>query len=125
MPPHFNPQKLKYRLITEGFLEEKCSCCGFDERRVLDYKIPLILHFKDKNTNNYFADNIQFLCYNCFYLTIGDIFTDKQVKGIEDHKPVSKGEVTWELDDYQTQRLKELGLGGDDEGEDYDIVSRI
>ena len=106
-------------------MKEECSCCSFNERRVSDYKIPILLNFKDGNKKNYKKDNIQFLCYNCFYLTIGDIFTDKQVKGIEDHKPVSKGEVTWELDDYQTQRLKELGLGGDDEGEDYDIVSRI
>lgn len=121
----FSPEKLKYRLITEGYLKEECACCGFKERRVSDYKIPILLNFKDGNKKNYKKDNIQFLCYNCYYLSIGDLFTNKQIESIEDHKPVSKGEVNWELDDYQTQRLKELGLGNDDEDDDYDIISRL
>jgi hypothetical protein len=82
----FSPEKIKYRLVSEGYLKEECSNCGFHERRVLDYKIPLILHFKDKNKKNYRKENIEFLCYNCYYLTIGDVFTDKQIENIEDHK---------------------------------------
>jgi hypothetical protein len=120
----FSPEKIKYRLVSEGHLLEECSNCGFHERRVIDYKIPLLLHFKDKNKKNYRKENIEFLCYNCYYLSVGDIFTDKQIEGIEDHKPVNTGEVNWDLDDYQLQRLKELGLG-DVEEDDYDIVSRL
>ena len=41
----FSPDKIKYRLVSEGYLLEECSNCGFHERRVLDYKIPLLLHF--------------------------------------------------------------------------------
>tara|TARA_R110000803_G_scaffold37800_1_gene81601 strand:- start:2491 stop:3117 length:627 start_codon:yes stop_codon:yes gene_type:complete len=120
----FSPEKIKYRLITEGYLEEKCEQCGFQERRVLDYKIPLLMSFKDGNKKNYKLDNVEMLCYNHYFLTIGDIFTPKQIEGIEDHKPVSQGKVEWEVDDYHLQRLKELGLG--DEGpEEYDIVSRL
>ena len=118
----FSPDKIKYRLITEGHLLEECSNCGFKERRVVDYKIPLILHFKDKNKQNYRKENIELLCFNCYFLTVGDIFNDKQIKGLEDHKPVNNSEVDWELDDYQKQRLEELGLG--DEPED-DYISRI
>ena len=118
----FSPDKIKYRLITEGHLLEECSNCGFKESRVVDYKIPLILHFKDKNKQNYRKENIELLCYNCYFLTVGDIFNDKQIKGLEDHKPVNNSEVDWELDDYQKQRLEELGLG--DEPED-DYISRI
>jgi hypothetical protein len=125
----FSPDKMKYRLITEGFLEEKCNNCGFCERRVSDYKIPLILNFKDKNKQNYRKENIEMLCYNCYYLFIGDIFTQKQIKGLEDHVPVNQSQTDWELDDYQTQRLKELGLNNFDLGandiEDYDLISRI
>ncbi len=120
----FSPEKIKYRLVSEGYLKEECSNCGFHERRVLDYKIPLILHFKDKNKKNYRKENIEFLCYNCYYLTIGDVFTDKQIEGIEDHKPLSKSEVDWELDDYTAQRLKELGLG-EDEDDGLDLVSYV
>ena len=120
----FSPEKIKYRLVSEGYLKEECSNCGFHERRVLDYKIPLILHFKDKNKKNYRKENIEFLCYNCYYLTIGDVFTDKQIEGIEDHKPLSKSEVNWEIDDYTAQRLKELGLD-DDEDDGLDLVSYV
>ena len=120
----FTPAKIKYRLITEGYLEEKCANCGFEERRVLDYKMPLLLHFKDNNKKNYKLDNVELLCYNHYFLTVGDIFSDKQVEGIEDHKPVNQGKVEWEVDDYHLQRLKELGLDPNDEDE-YDIISRI
>lgn len=121
----FTPDKIKYRLITEGYLEEKCAVCGFEERRVLDYKMPLLLHFKDNNKKNYKLDNIELLCYNHYFLTVGDIFSNKQIEGIEDHKPVNQGKVEWEVDDYHLQRLKELGLGDDDSEDEYDIISRI
>ena len=120
----FNPEKIKYRLVTEGYLLEECSNCKFNERRVLDYKIPLLLHFKDKNKKNYRKENIEFLCYNHYFLTVGDIFSDKQVQGIEDYKPVNEGLVTWEVDDYHLKRLSELGLDIPDP-DDYDIVARL
>tara|TARA_R110002073_G_scaffold288953_1_gene453759 strand:- start:615 stop:1241 length:627 start_codon:yes stop_codon:yes gene_type:complete len=118
----FSPDKLKYRLITEGYLLEECAMCGFHERRVLDYKMPLLLHFKDGNKKNWRKTNTELLCYNHYFLTVGDIFSDKQLKGIEDHKPVNKGDVEWELDDYQKQRLIELGLDKE-ENDGLDIIS--
>lgn len=120
----FSPEKIKYRLVSEGYLLEECFNCGFHERRVLDYKIPLLLHFKDGNKKNYRKENIEFLCYNCYFLTIGDVFNNKQIEGIEDHKPVNQSNVDWELDDYTKQRLKELGLG-DEEDDGMDIVSYV
>ncbi len=119
----FNPEKIKYRLVTEGYLLEECSQCGFHERRVLDYKIPLLLHFKDGNKKNYRKENIEFLCYNHYFLTVGDIFSDKQVQGIEDYKPINEGSVTWEVDEYHLKRLSELGLDPPDP-DDYNIISR-
>jgi hypothetical protein len=119
----FSPDKIKYRLITEGHLLEECAVCKFNERRVNDYKIPLLLNFKDNNKKNYRKENIELLCYNHYFLTVGDIFTDKQIKGIEDHKPVNQGSVEWELDDYQLEQLEKLGLGNSNDEEDY--ISRI
>ena len=55
---------------------------------------------------------------------MGDIFTDKQIEGIEDHKPVNQGKVEWEVDDYHMQRLKELGLGENDK-EELNIISKL
>ena len=119
----FSPDKIKYRLITEGHLLEECATCKFNERRVSDYKMPLLLHFKDNNKKNYRKENIELLCYNHYFLTVGDIFTNKQIKGIEDHKPINQSEVKWELDDYQLQQLEKLGLGGNKDEDNY--ISRI
>jgi hypothetical protein len=123
---HFNPQKIKYRLITEGYLKDECNNCGFHERRVSDYKSPLILHFKDGNKQHYRLDNMEMLCYNCYYLMVGDIFSGKQLEGLEDHKPMNQSEVDWELDEYTKQRLLELGLDKpeiEDDGSEF--ISRL
>ena len=119
----FSPDKIKYRLITEGHLLEECSTCKFNERRVSDYKMPLLLNFKDNNKKNYRKENIELLCYNHYFLTVGNIFTDKQIKGIEDHKPVNQGKVEWELDDYHLEQLEKLGLSSNKDEEDY--ISRL
>lgn len=126
-PSHLNPQKIKYRLIECGYLKEECSRCGFHERRVMDYKMPLILHFKNGNKQHYLLNNLQMLCYNCYFLYVGSIFTDKEVENLEDHVPhIGSTEVPekLEVDDYTQQRLKELGLFDDDTKDDpYDLVS--
>jgi transposase len=122
----FDPNKLKYALIEQGYLSEECAVCSFKERRVLDYKMPLLLHFQDNNSNNYSLDNVQLLCYNHYFLTVGDIFNDKDVKQIEskqEHFGTSE-KVEWEVDDYHLQRLKELGLDGDDDDTNQ-YISRI
>jgi hypothetical protein len=125
-PSHFNPQKIKYRLITDGYLKDECNNCGFHERRVSDYKSPLILHFKDNNKQHYRLDNMEMLCYNCYYLMVGDIFSGKQLEGLEDHKPMNQSEVDWELDEYTKQRLLELGLDKPEPTDDgSEFVSRL
>ena len=121
----FDPNKLKYALIEQGYLLEECAVCSFKERRVMDYKMPLLLHFKDNNSNNYSLDNIQLLCYNHYFLTVGDIFNDKDIKQIEtkqEHFGTTE-KIEWEVDDYHLQRLKELGLEDDDEVNQY--ISKI
>jgi len=125
-PSHFNPQKIKYRLITDGYLKDECCNCGFHERRVSDYKSPLILHFKDNNKQHYRLDNMEMLCYNCYYLMVGDIFSGKQLEGLEDHKPMNQSEVDWELDEYTKQRLLELGLDKPEPIDDgSEFISRL
>ena len=121
-PSHFTAAKIRDRMIGEGYLDDCCSHCSFNERRVLDYKVPLIMNFKDGNKKNYKLDNVELLCYNCYFLTVGDIFNDKQIQTMEEHKPVNEGKVDWEIDDYHLQRLKELGLEDTDE---LDLISRI
>ena len=123
----FNPNKLKYALIEQGYIAEECVSCKFKERRVLDYKIPLLLHFKDNNSNNYSLNNVQLLCYNHYFLQVGDIFNKQDVKQLEskqEHYGTSET-IEFEVDDYHLQRLKELGLDGEDEDDPNQYISRI
>ena len=87
--------------------------------------MPLLLHFKDNNSNNYSLNNIQLLCYNHYFLTVGDIFNKNDLSQLEtqrEHYGTSE-KVEWEVDDYHLQRLKELGL--EDEDEANELISRI
>jgi len=119
----FNPQKLKYRLVQEGHLAEECNNCGFHERRVIDHKIPLILHFRDKNKNNWTRNNIEFLCYNCYFLFIDQVFNEKDIEQLESvqTKDKTSEQVKMDLDPYHLEQLKKLGLS--DDNNDFDIVS--
>ena len=115
-------------ILTEGHLAECCSRCTFEERRVLDYKMPLLMNFKDNNKKNYRKENIELLCYNCYFLYIGDVFTKRDVQQIEDHISVSKTTqaINFEVDEYHLKRLRELGLGKDEDPDGVDqYISRI
>lgn len=126
-PSHFTPEKIKERMIIEGYLKEECSVCGFNETRVLDYKTPLLLHFKDGNKKNFKDGNIQLLCYNHYFLTIGDIFNNQDLTQIESHNTVNNTSeaINWEVDNYHLQRLKELGLELNEEDNFDDLISRL
>lgn len=67
-------QRLKYLLLQEALLEEKCSKCGFDERRFTDHTVPLMLVFEDGDKENRTLSNLNFYCFNCAYLYVGNVF---------------------------------------------------
>lgn len=69
--PHYSLPRLKNRLIARRKLEEKCYLCGFNERRITDSKIPLVINFIDNNRYNFNLTNLNLLCYNCSFLTNG------------------------------------------------------
>lgn len=55
--------KVRKKLLDEGYKEYKCECCGLTEW--LGEPIPLELHHKDGNHFNNELDNFQLLCSNC------------------------------------------------------------
>lgn len=77
--PDYNPVRLKTRLIQEGYLPEKCANCGFNHRRLVDNKNPLILNFIDNNITNFKLENLELLCYNCYYLLVGNFMNPYHV----------------------------------------------
>jgi hypothetical protein len=72
--PNYASYKLKRRLVRTGYMKEECSNCGFNERRMIDYKVPLMLDYIDGNPLNKQFENLRLLCYNCYYLLVGDLF---------------------------------------------------
>lgn len=121
---HFDPQKIKQRIIFEALIEEKCNSCDFSERRVLDTKVPLILNHKDGNKRNFHLDNLEFLCYNCAFLYATSPITEKQAEQLEDYVDKKGEEFNWELDEHHIEHLKELGLFEEENpGDEY--VSKI
>jgi hypothetical protein len=71
--PNYPVWKLKKRLLLSGYMEEKCNNCGFEERRVTDHRVPLVLDFLDGNRKNFEYDNLRMLCFNCSFLINGNL----------------------------------------------------
>jgi hypothetical protein len=62
-----NTSRLKSRLITEGYKQHLCECCGLTEW--LGQPVPLELHHKDGDRTNNLLRNLNLLCPNCHALT--------------------------------------------------------
>ena len=63
-----NKYYLKTLLIREKVFEEKCSQCGYKDKRIIDYSVPLVLDFIDGNDRNQELYNLMLLCQNCYFL---------------------------------------------------------
>jgi hypothetical protein len=111
-PAHFTPEKIKRKLIHESILAEECNKCEFHERRVLDYRVPLLLNFKDNNKKNYQLDNLELLCYNCYFIYVGDIFSPEQLDQVQDFTDYKFkiDRPTWDLDEDALSNMRALGI---------------
>ena len=121
----FTAEKIKIRGIAEGYLKNQCYKCGFNECRVTDYKIPLLMHFKDGNKLNYLKANIDLLCYNCYFLYEADPLTSSQVRNIESNQSTAAKPHNWEvtnetmldsintLDNEMLENMRSLGIAFD------------
>ena len=107
---NYSPKNIKNRLIHESLIAEECNSCGFNERRVVDYKVPLILNFIDGNQKNWKLENLELLCYNCYFLNVGNVWSDNQLQQMEDHNQKNKfnNDPTpdWEMDEAHIEHLK-------------------
>jgi hypothetical protein len=120
---NYTPDILKARLIEEGFLVEECASCGFNERRVIDYRVPLVLNFKDKNNRNWLKENLEFLCYNCYFLHVGNIWSENQLAQLEEYTKKdtynNDEKPDFDLDENHIEHLKELGLWDDSDEDEF------
>ena len=66
--PDYPHWKLQKKLLHEGYLEQKCSSCGYDKYRDSDLSSPLLIHFINKDSTDMRLDNLLLLCYNCYFI---------------------------------------------------------
>jgi hypothetical protein len=77
--PAYPTWKLRNRLLALAIFEERCQSCGYDERRVTDDTVPLLLDHIDGDVTNHCVENLQMLCLNCYYQQTGNPFNkDKE-----------------------------------------------
>ena len=76
--PNYSVTRLKERMLRGKRIEQKCNKCNFSEQRVTDNTTPLLMNFLDGNEKNKKQDNIELLCYNCYYLYINNPFGCKK-----------------------------------------------
>ena len=104
----YTPEKIKIRGLAEGYLRDECYTCGCNERRITDFKTPTLMNFKDGNKSNYLIDNLEILCYNCYFLYVADPLTNDQVRHIQDNTTVKAKPYDWNIEPKQEDNTSQL-----------------
>ena len=84
--PSYSDTKLLHRCFREGYLEECCGNCGYDEYRASDMSKPLMLDYMDAAGPTKDLANLRVLCFNCFYIMKGKrlkVDTPRNVKQLQ------------------------------------------
>lgn len=90
--PTYPKDKLFRRIIASKYIVEKCKHCGYAQKRPTDLKSPLILNHINGNTTDHRLDNLEILCYNCYFVLIGNLHAgtirnnEKYIKNTTDTK---------------------------------------
>lgn len=112
LPWNYSAKLVKRLLIKDNYLVEQCNRCGYNKRRNLDMKVPLILFFRDLNKKNYNLNNLEFLCYNCHFHAVGDVYDEKQLKAMEDYDVIRAKKIHLDLPDkYETDFNNRMMFG--------------
>lgn len=112
--PSYPAEKLLRRLVISGYVEEKCNHCGYCEKRPTDQATPLLLHHIDGNTANHVMSNLELLCYNCYFMLVGNIrmnklFFDRPEHEIEQERAAERsGEISNQFEVLTEQEKLEL-----------------
>ena len=85
------------------------------------------MHFKDKNKRNYHLENLEMLCYNCYFLFIGDVFNEKQIIQAEDYfeSVAVDSKIDWEIDEEYLENLRQLKLRENNDSDGSQYISRL
>ena len=76
-PKRWSHKVFKQRLIEEGYFQEECGKCGYNESNILTNKVCLAVDFEDGNHQNFKIENIRLLCPNCYLSFNGHFHNSK------------------------------------------------
>ncbi len=76
--PDYPPRTLKSRMISNGYIEEECSVCGWNEERITDERVCLRIDYIDGDHSNKKFENLRLLCPNCYFTNVGNFIGAKQ-----------------------------------------------
>ena len=60
-PKRWSHKVFKQRLIEEGYFQEECGKCGYNESNILTNKVCLAIDFEDGNHQNFKIENIKLI----------------------------------------------------------------
>ncbi len=85
--PNYSTNRLKTRMLRSNRIECKCNKCGFSEKRISDGVVPLLLNYIDGNAKNKLRDNLELLCYNCYFLYVNNPFGCRKTFKLDEAEP--------------------------------------
>mgnify|MGYP005821262045 CR=1 FL=1 len=77
-PKEWSHKVLKKRLIEEGYMQDECAVCGYNEVNLKTDRVCLGVDFIDGDHKNFLLENLRFLCANC-YLSFNGFFQGSKV----------------------------------------------
>ncbi len=80
--PQYQSNKLRIRLIREGYKEHKCEICNNSTWN--DMPISLELNHIDGNRHNHLLDNLEIICPNCHAQT--ETYRAKNMKSFKEKR---------------------------------------
>ena len=98
-------EKLFRRLIVSGYIEEKCRHCGYHQKRPTDLKAPLLLNHIDGDKTNHRHSNLEVLCYNCYFILVGNIRKNTTQENPHYDRPEHESQVEMIADTEEKQKV--------------------
>tara|TARA_R110001606_G_scaffold398329_2_gene577105 strand:- start:1105 stop:1749 length:645 start_codon:yes stop_codon:yes gene_type:complete len=71
--PRYPREKLLARLLINNYFPEECGNCGYCQKRPSDLKTPLLLNTVNGVKKDLRLENLEILCYNCFFTNVGNL----------------------------------------------------
>ncbi len=108
--PQYPRHKLFHRLLANNYMAAQCNQCGYAERRPTDEKVPLVLHHINGDKTDHRLTNLELICFNCYFVTVGDL-TPRDLKN-RDNTAVDVIKTPFELELEKEKYMEpEIPLG--------------